>query len=204
MFWKEYGKTVRRLWLNQFGAVAFGLMLSFLNAQLSQRMPQHESIINYACGVLGAFFYCYLIYLVIWEVGAKDRIRADAGRISQRPHYGLKIGLFYSIPSLAVTFIYLVTTFAVGVLRAESGVLNGTLNVSGLLSLILEAPYVGFAMGIFGNIGRRLTQLDLLFPYGVFWFISCIPAIIVIWLGYWFGYQGKFMSRAYKKKKTQN
>lgn len=200
MFWKDYGKTVKRLWLNQFGGASFGLMLSFLSSSLATKLPDYDKQIHYISGVLGMFFYCYLIYLVIWETGAKDKIRAEGGRISERPNYGIKIALFYSIPSFAVTFIYFVAAFLYNIAGIRIGVLNGVVNVFGMLSMIFEMPYVGFAIALFGNIGKKLSE-TMLFPYAAFWLASCVPAALVIWGGYFFGYKGKFMSKLYKKKK---
>jgi hypothetical protein len=200
MFWKEYGKTVKRLWLNQFGGVAFGLMLSFLASAMMRTMPQNDRVISYVSGVLGMFFYCYLLYIVIWEVGAKDRIKVDGERLSPRPHFGLKIALVYSIPSFAVTFLYAVAAFLYNIAGISNAVVRGAVNVLGMLSLILEAPYAGFAIGIFGDIGKRLAE-TMLFPYALFWIATCIPAAITIWGGYYFGYRGLLMSRVYRQKK---
>ncbi len=200
MFWKDYGKTIRRLWLNEFGAVAFGIMLSFLSSTLSSKMPEYKMAVYVISGLLGLFFYIYLIYLVVWELGSSDRIKADAGRIPARPNLGLKIGLVYAIPSLAVTGIYLVLTVLYGAAHLDVPALNGTLNVFGLASLVIEAPYLGFALAIFGNIGKNLAE-NMLVYYGVFWFVTCIPMIVGIWAAYLLGYKGKLMSRLYKRKK---
>lgn len=198
MFWKEYGKHIRRLWLNEFGAVAFGIMLSFLSTSLSDKVGSAAAVVYFVSGLLGMFFYCYLIYLVIWEVGASDRIRADAGRVEPRPHLGIKIALFYSIPCLAVTGIYLVFSLIYKV-GGVAGV-GGVIDVTGMASMVIEAPYIGFALALFKNIGKALDDSNLLY-YSVFWFASCLPAILTVWLGYLAGFHGKFMSKMYKKSK---
>ena len=110
MIWKEYGKVIRRLWLNLFGAAAFGLMLSSLSTNLAEHFKDKALLIFIVSGLIGAFFYLYLLYLVIWEEGAKDRIRVDGGRLDPCPHRGLSIALFYSIPALSATGLYLICT----------------------------------------------------------------------------------------------
>ena len=201
MFWKDYGKHVRRLWLNQFGAIAFGIMLSFLSTSLSDRVGESASTVYFISGLLGMFFYCYLIYLVIWEVGAYDKIRVDAGRASASQHFGLKIALFYSIPCLAVTGIYLIATVVYKIAGVENSFVTGVVGVSGMASMVIEAPYIGFALAIFKQIGKAVQDENLLY-YSILWFVSCAPAIITVWLGYLAGYKGKFMSKLYKKKKN--
>lgn len=200
MFWKDYGKSIRRLWLNQFGALAFALMLSFVSSTVATKAPAWAKFAFIAAGVIGMFVYCYLTYLVIWELGAQDRIKVDGGRISARPHYGIKVGLAFGIPSLAATFIYFAMTMIYTFASKDTAIVNGTLNVTGMISLVLEAPYVGFAQAIFGEIGKKIAE-ESMFYYGLFWFLSCLPILLVTWAGYLAGYHGKFMSRAYKRKK---
>ena len=61
MIWKEYGKTIRRLWLNLFGAVVFGFMLAGLAANLAEKYPSKASLIYIISGVIGTVFYFYLL-----------------------------------------------------------------------------------------------------------------------------------------------
>ena len=200
MIWKDYGRHIRRLWLNQFGAIAFGIMLSFLSTALSDRVGDSAATVYFISGIVGMAFYCYLIYLVIWEVGAYDKIRVDSGRSGASMHFGIKIALFYSIPSLAVTGIYLVSALIYKVAGVENSVVTGVLGVSGMASMIIEAPYIGFALAFFKEIGKNIQDDSLLY-YSILWFVSCLPAILTIWLGYLAGYKGKFMSKMYKKSK---
>ncbi|MBQ7671422.1 MAG: hypothetical protein IJS45_12010 [Clostridia bacterium] len=200
MFWKDYGKTIRRMWLNQFGALAFALMLSFISTTVAKKVPDYSTLVYVVSGVIGVFFYGYLIYLVIWELGAQDRIRVDGDRMSPRPHHGILVGLAYSLPMLVVTGVYFAMTAVYSLASKDVSVVNGTLNVTGMMSLVIEAPYVGFALAIFGEIGKRIAEESMLY-YGVFWFVSSLPILLVCWLGYLAGYHGKFMAWAYKRKK---
>ena len=78
------------------------------------------------------------------------------------------------------------------------GFLNGVINVTGMMSMVVGAPYLGFALALFGVIGRSIAEVNL-FPYALLWFATSFPVIAMIWAGYRAGYEGKFMSR-FKKK----
>ena len=203
MIWKEYGKTIRRLWLNLFGAVVFGFMIAGLAANLAERFPAKATLIYILCGVLGTVFYFYLLYLVIWEVGAKDRIKVDGGRISARPHQGFKIALVYSLPMIIPSALYVVAALLRDVASIENGALNAVSNVSALLAYVFSMPYVGFALQIFGQLGRHITESGQILPYSIFMLLSTIPAVIFIWGMYLCGYNGKLMSRVFKPKKKK-
>ena len=201
MFWKEYGKLIRRLWLNLFGAAVFGFMLSSISTLLAKNHPGMAVLIYVLSGVIGTVFYAYLLYLVIWEAGAKDRIRVDGGRISPRPRMGLKVALIFSLPMLIPGALY----FVLSVLREYAGVdvgfLNAVSDVSTLIAYILSMPYVGFALALFGQLGAHIAEAGQTVPYSLYMLATVLPGFIVVSLGYYFGYQGKFMSRMMKPKK---
>ncbi|MBR6917751.1 MAG: hypothetical protein IKN38_06160 [Clostridia bacterium] len=201
MFWKDYGKLVRRLWLNLFGAAVFGFMLSSCTTFLAEKSPDHAVLIYVISGVVGMFFYCYLLYLVIWEAGASDRIRVDGGRITPRPHKGALIALAFSAPALIAVFLYFAATLLIDNAGVENGVVNGVSNVSVLVAYLFDLPYVGYALALFGQLGKHIAEAGQRMPYAIYLFLMMLPAAAVIWGGYLLGYHGKLMSRVYKKKK---
>jgi len=203
MIWKEYGKTIRRLWLNLFGAVVFGFMLAGLAANLAEKYPSKASLIYIISGVIGTVFYLYLLYFVIWEVGAKDRIKVDGGRIGPRPHQGLKIALVYSLPMIIPGVVYLIAALLREVASVNNGVVNAVSNVSALIAYVFSMPFVGFAFELFGQLGKHIAESGQTLPYSVFLLLSTIPAVILIWGMYWCGYNGKLMSRVFKPKKKK-
>ena len=85
--------------------------------------------------------------------------------------------------------------------RVDNSFVRGTLDVSGTASLIFGMPHVGFALAIFGAIGKSNIAESRLIVYSVFMFLVTLPAIATLTFGYYFGYQGKFMSHTYKRKK---
>ncbi len=201
MIWKEYGKTIRKLWLNLFGAAVFGFMLSSIAIFFAEKNPEHALTVYIIGGVIGTFFYAYLIYLAVWEVGAKDRIRVDGGRLDARPHQGLKIGLIFALPMIISGGIYLLISVLRESLSVSSGFLNAVSNVSAMIAYILAMPYVGFALALFGQLGRNIAETGQTLAYSVYLFATSFPAILFIWGTYLCGYHGKLMSRAFKPKK---
>lgn len=204
MFWKENKSTVFRLWVNHFGAIVFGIMLSVLAIMLTRKTGgEHEVAIYVAIGVVGTVFFWYLIYLMIWEVGAKDRIRVDGGRLEPRPNHGLKLGLAAAIPGIVFCLVYFVVTYLYGCAGVQSEALVKIGAVAGPVSFILNAPYVGFFLALFGRGSDTLPLLSMYFPYAAVVAFSVIPAIIVTWVSYLLGYNGKLMSRLYKPDKKE-
>lgn len=189
-FFADNGKTVKKLYVNQFGAIVFGLMII-----LAAVIVKHIAATWFAAFFSPAF-YLYLIFLTVWEKGASDGLKVNGRRLSARPHEGLKIGLVVSVPMFFVAAVY-----AVCVLLALFTPLNGSVLVANIATVfstatrILSAPYIALFNAIISNYADHPVWSC------VFWVLTPLPAVAVTWLGYYVGYDGRFVPLAYKQKK---
>ena len=111
---KETSYDIVRLYVNQLGIMIFSMLLytavgSFESDKLSSGLSIFVSLFSIC-------FYLVLIYYVIWEIGAKDKIRIDGGRAEPCKYKGLVMGLFANIPNFVLGIftvlfmvIYLIT-----------------------------------------------------------------------------------------------
>ena len=112
---KENSYDIVRLYVNQLGIMIFSMLLytavgSFENESLSGALSIFVSIFS-TC------FYLVLIYYAMWEIGAKDKIRIDGGRMEPCGKKGLVMGLLANVPNLVLglfTVVLLALFMAVG------------------------------------------------------------------------------------------
>ena len=52
--------------------------------------------------IFSIVFYYVLIYNVAWEIGAKDKIRIDGGRMEKKSSKGILLGFYANIPNLII------------------------------------------------------------------------------------------------------
>ncbi len=100
-FWKDNSKTIKKLWLYQFAAAFMGIILSFVSANLSE-------VFTLLFSAVAIVFYLSLIYMVMWEAGATEKIRIDGGRADYKPLRGLLISSFANIPNFLLAVLILV------------------------------------------------------------------------------------------------
>ena len=112
---KENSYDIVRLYVNQLGIMIFSMLLytavgSFENDKLFTPLSIFVSL-------FATCFYLVLIYYVVWEIGAKDKIRIDGGRAEPCQYKGLIMGLFANIPNFVLgifTLIFLMLSLATG------------------------------------------------------------------------------------------
>lgn len=97
-FLKKNFHDVLKLYINQIGISIFYFAIIFpLNTISGENgLP---GVWDLVVSLFSMFFYFALIYCVVWEIGAKDKIRIDAGRCESTPAKGFLLGLFAIIPN---------------------------------------------------------------------------------------------------------
>ena len=97
---KENSYDIVKLYVNQLGIMIFSMLLytsvgSFENESLSTKLSVFVSVFS-TC------FYLVLVYYAMWEIGAKDKIRIDGGRMEPCKNKGLVMGLFANVPNFVL------------------------------------------------------------------------------------------------------
>ena len=157
-FFKKYGYTMLKLFLNQFAISLFGLTLAIASTAAGLNMLATVS------SVFAVLFYLFLEYAVMWEVGAKDGITAKARQTPRR----LWRGFVISVCANALNLLCAVLTLA-----------QSVTNVPRLIAMFLQGMYLGI---LFQNVGEIPLYLR---PW--MFLLIVVPAVIVCGVAYILG-----------------
>lgn len=173
-FLHNYGYSSVKMFVNQFAISLFGAMLSMASIAAESRLL---SIIT---SILAIIFYLFLVYVLMWEVGAKDRISVDIGKKQYRPHTGLGVAAVASIPSIVIAIV-----FSIGYpFRASYEWAGGMCAVASFFNMLFHGMYLGLTTSytVFGS------------TLNLFWlthFVIIFPALITSWMAYYLGFKNK-------------
>ena len=174
-----------KLYINQIGITIFSWFLYF--AIPADDDPLFDTL-SMVVSIFAILFYLILIYNVVWEIGAKDRIRIDSKGCEPQPLKGMVMALFANLPNLVFAF------FAVlfGVLYVAGGI-EWASPVFFVFVLIMKshaAMYMGLVQGITPSVpegaesaevfGNALTQ-------SVWFVVLPLVAVALTQLSYWLG-----------------
>ncbi len=180
------GTPVKKLMLNQFGAAMLGIMLS--SAAMQSR------ILNFVTSLLAIFFYLFLQYTAIWEVGAKDRIRVDGGRAAENKWKGLHAAVLANSPNLLFAVLIIVFT-AVGVPTQWGWAGEGAV-IFTFIARLWQGMYNGVINFV---IPQGLSGTQTILSTGIYLAII-LPSLIVNLVGYRMGYMNHRIFPERKKK----
>ena len=171
-FFSRYSYGMVRMFINQFAIGLFGAVLSF--AAMMGAKDTQSNVLTIIAGVFSVLFYLFLIYTVAWEIGAKDRISIDCGKLKSRPYRGIIISLLANIPSFILAIVHAVALFVPPV--------NDLVEVISrfIASLFIDGMYFGF-LSVIKVGGVEITRLWWTY------FVVIIPAVLVSGIAYYIG-----------------
>lgn len=165
-FLKERSYDIVRILIYQIAIALFGISLAIATGGIAA--------LQLATSILSILFYLILVYIRMWELGAKDAGSIKRGEAGTTRLAGLYMALFASIPNfLLATFITLGTFFPDVTFFSNLGAGSAT------IALLAEGMYTGLLAVDVG--GAALNSVWFM------WFLIILPLIVTATVAYYAG-----------------
>lgn len=128
LFLKKHSYDMVKMLINQFAISIFGNALALATGETQQGL-------RIVTSVFSVLFYLFLIYVMMWDLGAKDTHHLE----KKEDGYTRLAGLFIAICASALNFIFALLIM-LGTLIPAMGNVGG---VAKLLALLFEGMYTG-------------------------------------------------------------
>lgn len=166
-FFSTHSYNIVKMFLNQFAIAIFGLVLVLAAGQAD------NTALRNVTSAFSIVFYLFLLYVMTWEIGFRDKVSVETGKKKRNPFTGALISLCAnSINFLLAIFIALASVFNVEVLSNIGG-------VCATAAVLLEGMYTGLLANHVG--GAALNS------YSFVYFLLPIPAILTCGVAYQLG-----------------
>jgi hypothetical protein len=160
------------MFVNQFAISLFGSTLAMAT------MASNNNAFTAVVSIGAVIFYMFLLYIMTWEIGAKDRVSVDIGKKEYKPFTGVILSLIANIPNYLLALV-----FAVGYPFMATHEWAGNLAaVVKTILVLIEGMYVGLL---------AVVKIDAV-PLNSFWwtyFVITLPAILTCGISYFFGHK---------------
>ncbi len=168
-FLERYSYDCVKLLLDQVAIAIFGLVLALASGMAKNNVLQ---IVTSVCSVI---FYLFLVYTVMWSVGARDRIAIDLGKIRKSYLTPVKMWLLANSINLLLAILVML-----GMLLSDIKAFGSIGGVSSVIALLIEGMYSGLmTLDFIGGV-----PLNSLWPT---YFIITLPALAVEFVAYVLG-----------------
>ena len=175
-FLKDNFDSIIKLFVNQIGIAIFAFFLYTATPTEINSDPNAAMIIKLLISVFSIIFYYVLIYNVAWEIGAKDKIRIDAGRMETKKTKGLWLGLMANVTNFIILGVALIT-YTVYLLGGPGG-FKSVFVVLNAIFRIFISMYIGVLSAIYAPLAENSDLYFLLQTIG-FLVFTVISALVV-------------------------
>lgn len=170
-FLKERSYDIVKLIINQVAISIFGTAMALATAMIKT----NQLAIMVGTSVFSVLFFLFIVYITMWELGAKDSHKIEKNLPGHSRLTGLYIGLFASIPNYLVAI--LITLGLVTSVPAFDTI-HSIVNV--VSSFLIKGMYTGL-LAI--PINETLQLNSLWFMY----FLIPLPMIYTSFIAYFAG-----------------
>lgn len=199
-FFKDHSYDIVKLFVNQIGIAIFSMAI-FTAASIA--IPQTSvwaSRVDVALSIASTAFYLVLIYMATWEIGAKDAISIEYGKMEKMPLKGTLMGLFANVPNFLITGLAIVFMSITVFGGPEWG--KNVFAVFTLFFTFLESMFMGVVTNIF-PITEGAPDAAVNAAYlcrAILYFVAPLISITTTTFGYLMGSNNK---RIFPKAQTK-
>lgn len=196
-FFKENSGLIVKLFINQIGIAIFSFMLYTAFGELGSNNPNAPLLIKVAISAFSIIFYFVLLYNIMWEVGGKDKIRIDAGRLEKNASKGLLIGLLANALNIVIIGTALILLWLASLTSVEF-----FMNFFAVLNAIYRIFIAMFLGVIIGATSFASENVEMYYTLQTVGFLICsLISALVIHLSYVLGLNDVRLFSANGKKR---
>ena len=210
-FIKENLHDIVKLFINQLGVAIFSFFLYTAVGMIDD--PGLKRGLNIAVSIVSILFFCFLLYTVSWEWGAKDKIRIDGGRIQEFKYKGVLISLYANVINFVIAFVAFISVLIFMISQPTNWLFDPSLTITievvptnfalqlhsvfNILMRFISSLYNGLLRGIF-SVMPNAFLVSMYESIG--FFVLPLVAILATHFGYVMGLREKKIFASNTKK----
>ena len=188
---KDRSYDIVKMFLYQIAIAIFGISLAIATGSKSTSTDTtsfQPATLQIVTSVFSILFYLFLIYNLLWNMGAKD-----AGRIARKESGNSRLlGLYMGLAASAVNFVIAVFIM-LGNLLSDVSFFSNAGGIAATVGLLAEGMYTGLLAIRVGGVALNSIWL--------IWFIIPLPMIVTASLAYLAGsYEFRIFAPVDKKQ----
>jgi hypothetical protein len=138
---KDNSYDIVRLIINQVGISIFALVLYTSLGFIGENSEELAFGLRAVFSAFSIIFYWALLYTATWEMGAKDKIRIDGGKLEDVKNKGMILSSVANVPNVLLAVLAIV--FCGIYLLTGAEILNTAFLIVNLLMRLFASMYIG-------------------------------------------------------------
>lgn len=164
VFFSRYGYSIVKMFLYQFAISLFGTSLAM------STIATNNKTLTIIVSIFSVLFYLFLLYVLVWDIGAQDKVSVDVGKKEYKPFTGVVLAVFAN----SLNFLNAILCLIIALLTVPVKALS-------VITMLYRVVFEGMYLGL-------MTQLGIADKWWTY-FIIIIPSIITASVAYYLGHK---------------
>ena len=183
--------TIIKMMVTQLGMTMFGIMITMTAKAIPLSANGGKNILLLAASCASVIFYMFLLYIHIWDKGAKDKIKIDGGRMEKSNLKGLYLSLVANSINLLLGLIMCITYYFCDFSNNTPKFACQIFGIANDVARLIQGMYIGIINYIFPNAVSTPPFIFILITF---------PALIISMIGYSLGSANTKLTSIFKSK----
>lgn len=181
-FFEDGIDTIVKMLVTQLGMTMFGTMITMGALAVPEYQKLSRNPLCLAASIAAIVLYMFLLYIHVWDKGARDKIKIDGGRMQPCALKGLYLSLVANSINLLLGLIMCATYYFCDFVNSPNALVCQIWGSSNDIARFIQGMYIGLIKFISPD---AYTTTPFLFIAITF------PALLISTLGYYLGSNNK-------------
>lgn len=188
-FFNDGLDTIIKMLVTQLGMTMFGIMITMAARIVPQFAEQDRNVLSLIASIAAVVFYMFLLYVHVWDKGARDKIKIDGGRLESCKLKGLYLSLVANSLNLLLGLIMCATYYFCDFANNTPSILCQIFGAANDFARIIQGMY----LGILNYISPEAVSTP-----PILFILITFPALAVSAFGYYLGSTNRKISKFFK------
>ncbi len=188
-FFEDGIDTIVKMIVTQLGMTMFGIMVTMAAKIVPQKEGSDKNILILVASLAAIVFYMFLLYIHVWEKGARDKIKIDGGRLEQCKLKGLYLSLVANSLNIFLGLIIIATYYFCDFINNTPTLPYQIFGIANDFARIIQGMYIGILNYFFPNATATPPIMFL---------VITLPALAISTLAYYLGSENRKITKFFR------
>ena len=185
-FFEDGLEVIIKMLVTQLGMTMFGIMITMAAVSFEAASETKTNTLSLVASLFAVLMYMFLLYVHVWNKGARDRIKIDGGRMKENKLKGLYLSLVANSLNILLALVMISTYYFCDFASNPNSMICQIFGSANDIARIIQGMFIGIVNYISADAQTTTPFMFLLIV---------VPALFISTLGYYLGLKNTKVSR---------
>ena len=189
-FFEDGIDIIIKMLVTQLGMTMFGIMITMTALVVPGFAGQGKNSLTLIASITAVVFYMFLLYIHVWEKGARDKIKIDGGRLEKNNLKGLYLSLVANSLNILLGLIMCATYYFIDFSKQSPSLVYQIYGIVNDVARMIQGMFIGI-LNYISPDAKAISPICFI--------LITFPALFISSFGYYLGSTNRKISKLFKQ-----